>query len=934
MKYLTVCLALLLFVAVAPICHAQFDFGGDDQSSVPPPPPWTQFHLNPNVRVKLDFRNASVDAVIQMLSDASGVAIVKDPALTGGITLQSPKPQSLGDAFAMFSAVLDLKNADLTKQGNFLLIKVRPQQTGRGGNGYGGAGGYGAAAGGGGPGGGGTGRGAAVQTPVLQVYVLLYANATDLAKVINDVYASTTTNAANNGGFGGGGFGGAAAVQTAGGGGGGGGGRRGGAGIGGVSGDTVKASADDFSNSLVVNAPPRDQDEIAQIISSIDKPATQPQQTQVFKLQYALASDLETVVQNILTNTTALGRGSSSSSNQSRNNQGGGGGGFGGFFARTSNSSSSNNNTNGTVSEDTRTNSLVVTTTAQLMLQVTQVVASLDKPATYEGSTYLYVMQNARADVVANLLNEAFGNRTTNGPVGGALTTTGATQPTVTASTSNSSTTGSAPSSLSSATNRSGSSNSSQSVTSSSTSALETQGLNELDQIVNIRNLSGQVLLVPNIDTNSIIVVSPPEDWPILQQILQQMDQAPQQVMIDTLVVEASLDKSDQLGVEFNVNAQNAFGGLHGLSNFEDTGLGSASTGFNYTLTAGQYQVFLQAAATDTKFNVLSTPRIFTTNNATAQINISQSIPYETNDTVENGEQIINYDFLDVGIVLTVTPRITSNGFVTMDVSQTANEFVSYTSFNAPIVNQREAQTTVSVKDGQTIVLGGIIQDQVTDTVNKIPVLGDLPLIGPLFRSDNKADDKTELLVFLTPHVIKSAEDAQQLKSETEAELGKDARGLIPAAPPAPKDGGASSPDTVPKPVTTTTISPSNPNDVINMPIVVQGGGSSAGAVIQAPVGPTTPDTSAPPAAATPPDGTAQPAAATPPDAGAAAPTGTEAPTGSAAPTQTVPPSGQSSINPPTSSTAPAPAPILNAPVNPPNQSTTPIPPQTTTPSQ
>ena len=265
------------------------------------------------------------------------------------------------------------------------------------------------------------------------------------------------------------------------------------------------------------------------------------------------------------------------------------------------------------------------------------------------------------------------------------------------------------------------------------------------------------------------------------------MDEIPKQVMIETLVVEANLDKAHQLGIEFSGTQNNPFGGFHGTqTESQNFGLQADTAqpqGLRYTLGAGQYQVFLHAVQTDSRFNVLSTPRIFTTNNATAQINISQSLPYVTNQTVTTtGTILYNYNFLSVGIVLTVTPRITSNGYVTMDVTQTANDFVSYTSFNAPIVNQREAQTTVSVKDGETVVLGGIINNSVSRTVNKIPFLGDLPIVGNLFRSTNKTDNKTELLVFLTPHVVRDPTEARRLRTQTEQELGKTTQQMIPPA--------------------------------------------------------------------------------------------------------------------------------------------------------
>ena len=189
-----------------------------------------------------------------------------------------------------------------------------------------------------------------------------------------------------------------------------------------------------------------------------------------------------------------------------------------------------------------------------------------------------------------------------------------------------------------------------------------------------------------------------------------------------------------------------------GSQNFGLQNANPALQGFSYSLTGGDLTSFFNMLQTDTKFKVLSTPRIFTSNNMEAQINISQQIPYIVSTIVNtNGTNSFNYAFQDVGIVLTVTPHITSNGYVTMDVLQTANDLQGFTSFNAPIVNQRQAETTMSAKDGETIILGGMIRNQVTSTVNKVPLLGDIPLLGNIFRSTNTDHQKTELLVFLTP---------------------------------------------------------------------------------------------------------------------------------------------------------------------------------------
>ena len=770
---------------------------------VPVPPAWASFKLNPKVRVQLDFRNASVDAVIHVLSQASGIAIIKDPALVGGITLQSPKPQSLDQAFALFDAILRLKNYEITKGGDplaknsgFLLVAPHsaatvaaatpgsPPPGGSQAPGQPGAPGGmppGSVPGGGPPsmmgrpGGrvmghpGGASPAAPPSTePVLKVYKVQYASATEVARVVTEVYGAAAP--PQQPGF----FPGGPPPPPAG------------------NKPVIKASAEDYSNSVIVYAPSAQQTDIAQFIAQIDKASDQPQVPRVFKLQYALAQDLASVVQGILDNSSPLGRGGTTTDKQQqeRNRSP-----F--FFFDQGNSSQ---NQNGTVIADSRSNSLVVTATVENLSHIADVLKELDQPAAFQSTTWVYVFKNARADVVANLLNQSFGNKTTNGPVGGSLTNTGLTQ-------SSGSQVGQANAAGGASTpptlqpsfnsqggpNQQGGGNPRQDSGSSGQNA-PTTGLDSQGHVVNVRNLTGQVLLVPNIDTNSVIVVSPPEDRAVVQAILEEMDEIPKQVMIQTLVVEANLDKAHQLGIEFSGTQNNPFGGFHGTqTETQSYGLQTNTAqpqGLRYTLSAGQYSVFLQAVQTDSRFNVLSTPRIFTTNNATAQINISQSLPYVTNQTVTTtGTILYNYNFLNVGIVLTVTPRITSNGYVTMDVTQTANDFVSYTSFNAPIVNQREAQTTVSVKDGETVVLGGIINNSVSRTVSKIPFLGDLPLVGNLFRSTNATNNKTELLVFLTPHVVRDPAEARLLRRQTEQELGRTTQQMIPPAQKPPEGG-------------------------------------------------------------------------------------------------------------------------------------------------
>jgi general secretion pathway protein D len=787
-------IACALLIATAGVASAQFDFMGAE----PEPPVWEKFKLNPSARIKLDFRNASMDAVIQLLSRASGVTIIKDPSLVSTITLQSPRPISLHEAFAMFNTVLGLKNLDMKKEGNFLVIRQRQSRSPFGNMS---AEAMQAMMGGGSRGGRDSGA------SQLKVYTVKYANASQVARVINEVFAMAGMDQGVMPGAPGvpgtpGGFNPAMMQSPAGadpfrrnqGNRGGGFGGFGGMGFGmrrGVNMNlVVRASADDFSNSVIVNAPSREHEQIKLLLEQIDKQTDQPQQSRVFNLQYANAADLAVVVQNVLVSNAPRGRGGIGTQNVPIDQRFQQAARFGSMQAAF-----------GTVAADQRTNSLVVTATPDNLAIVEKVIKELDREVEFENSAFVITLENARADAVAQLLNQSFGGRSNfNSGFGGGFGSANRTQNQQRRNNTNRGMNqninspgggGNRPGGL----NRSGRS-ADISAAEESGEAEESQemqvaqfppggfggggafrqqpqnrsvtGLDNQGRVVNVRDLTGGVTVIPDVSTNSIIVVTSPENREIVERILSQLDRIPEQVMIETLIVEASLDASTKMGVEWNFTK----GSSTGSSSFGVQADNRQPQGLRYTLTGSQYNVFLQALKSDSRFEVLSTPRIFTSNNATAQINISQSLPYVLNQRVDvNGNLLYNYAFLDVGIILTVTPRITSNGYVTMDVTQTANDFVRYTEFNAPVVNQREAQTTVSVRDGETVVLGGIIKNSSTTTTNKVPVLGDIPLIGNLFRSTSKARNKTELLVFLTPRVVRSDAEARTIRERTEKQL-------------------------------------------------------------------------------------------------------------------------------------------------------------------
>ena len=784
MKIVSISALAVTFGLLLPtLSSAQFiggDMSGDSGS-------WRDIKFNTKTKIKLDFRNANVDLVISMFQKTSGVTIVKDPALVGPITLTSATSVPLKTGFQILEKTLNLKGYDLKKEGDLLVIQ---KQQDRGGRGFGG----------------GMTQfdpsifmGGGQAQSVLKIYPIKFANATSVARVVNDAFAQTGQNTNPFAALFGGGqqqnrfqFGGGNQQR-----GGRGGQQQGGGfqfpGMGGNSqhGSTVRASSDDFSNSVIVNAPDKEQKEVERVIKTIDKETTAPQRTKVYTLLYATAAEVAPTIQNVLTNNAPRGVGGIT--NQGSNPQD--------RFQQALRFGSTQASF-GTVAPDARSNSLVVTATDESQLIVDGVIKSLDKPIDFASTTFVFPLNNAKADDVATLLKGAFGTRagltgntaraTTTGPVRQTVNSTGTTNrvggllqdPTDPNNlylqmqnpngvdgellTNVSAQGGGVFAQFGGQFGGGGGGQFRQGGT--GTSQTTTQVARGADgKLTPIQDLTGQVTAIPDPNTNSIIIVANPDYANLIKGILAQLDKIPEQVMIETIIVEASLDNTEKLGVEWNYLDKGALGvsGQNGNagSNF---GLGTATTpaqGFKYTIGGKNLSLFMNALQTNTKFTILSTPRIFTSNNVQGQINISQSVPYITSSRTDTlGNPTYSYTSLDVGIVLTVTPRITANGYVTMDISQTANDLVGYTDFNAPIVNKREASTIVSVKNGDTVILGGIIRNSVTATTNKVPILGDIPILGSLFKSKSNVKNKTELMILMRPRIVQDEDQARSLR--------------------------------------------------------------------------------------------------------------------------------------------------------------------------
>ena len=292
----------------------------------------------------------------------------------------------------------------------------------------------------------------------------------------------------------------------------------------------------------------------------------------------------------------------------------------------------------------------------------------------------------------------------------------------------------------------------------------------------------GDAMITSDPETRRLIVITDDETSQYISQVITNLDRPRPQVLIKVVFLEVTYRNGSDIGVEGSFRRQ---GNINSTTTGSVSNLfGLASQGADpqipYTSMtgAGLYQVFgsdfqatLRAIAEAGKLEVLSRPAILARNSQQASITVGQQVPLITNTRFDNfGNQINSVTYRDIGIILQVTPFITSDGMIEMilapQISSLSDQMIPISSggtngapIGAPIINIRSADTVVVTPDGQTVVIGGLMQNQKTQTETKIPLLGDIPFLGNLFKRKLKQDVKTELLIFLTPHIV--AEPAQ-----------------------------------------------------------------------------------------------------------------------------------------------------------------------------
>jgi general secretion pathway protein D len=317
--------------------------------------------------------------------------------------------------------------------------------------------------------------------------------------------------------------------------------------------------------------------------------------------------------------------------------------------------------------------------------------------------------------------------------------------------------------------------------------------------------ISKEVQIVADKATNSLIIQAKRHDYLVLEDIIKKLDIPRRMVYLEALIMEVNVDKDFSLGTEWHAAEKigshegrdiGAFGGSitgEGMSPTVDTTTGIASLPVGLSLgvlgeyiTIGDIQfpsisAVLRAYQKDSDVNIISTPQILTTDNEEAEIMVGENVPYLTREEITDttDREYATYEYRDVGVTLKVTPQINQERFVRLKIFQELVKLKAGTVEYTPTTLKRTAETTVIVKDRNTVVIGGMIGESTETGTYKVPCLGDIPGLGWLFKSISKVENKTNLFVFLTPHIIENPMEAEELYREKKEEMERIGGGVI-----------------------------------------------------------------------------------------------------------------------------------------------------------
>lgn len=426
---------------------------------------------------------------------------------------------------------------------------------------------------------------------------------------------------------------------------------------------------------------------------------------------------------------------------------------------------------------------LVVSPQAKYLEQARTWVERLDRPGSGGGGQRLYVyqVQNGKAENLASLLNDAFSKKS-------AQTKTAA-APTL------------APGAKPAEIKSSGSGKDQQPVASSA-------GGTGLGDSV---GLPQDVRVIADKDNNALLILASPADYDNIESAIRKLDVAVRQVLVEVTIAEITLKDELKYGLEwyFSNGAR-----INGKSDTGAGGIAALVPGFSYTWVskAGDIGAVLNALATDSRLKIVSSPHITVGDNQTAKIQVGDRVPTisqtQTVATTATATGLISsVQYTETGVMLSVTPRVNAGGLVTMEINQEVSNATPTTSsgIDSPTIQKRTAESTVTVKSGESVILAGLIKEEKTKSTEGVPFLSKIPLLGGLFGAKSSIDNRTELIILITPRVLMDTPDAAAITQEyrkrirglermlkavelkpAEPQL-KNTKQLKPAPPPPPK---------------------------------------------------------------------------------------------------------------------------------------------------
>ncbi|MCE5184694.1 MAG: type II secretion system secretin GspD [Planctomycetaceae bacterium] len=487
-------------------------------------------------------------------------------------------------------------------------------------------------------------------------------------------------------------------------------------------------TANQASNSLIITDTTASIKRFIEIVRAVDTQMSAVSDVKVFHLSYADADTAALLINEVFNPQQATNAAQNANPfSRMFGFRGGPGGRDRNEGQQQSDSAAGGPNVRVVASADERTNAVVVSGPSDVLQVIATVIKELDSNPDEERSLFVYTLKNARSDNLKTVLNNLIqGLQDINEQ------------------------------------NRQGTGRGGAGVTNRRSTSDSAAG-----------DFSDETYIESDPDTNSLLIMTSTKNYSKLKPVIDDLDRAVPQVLIKCLLAEVTTNSDLDLGTEFIINNLGSEG-----QGFIETDLTPGTSGPGSIVNSGAMVTrivegdltwTLRALQSVGQLNVLSRPYILTSNNQTAKITVGQEVPFVRNTVLSDAGNLTNtIEYEDIGIILSVTPNINPDGMVIMDISPEISTLTTDTvpiseDIDAVVIAKRSSQTRVSVKNGQTIVIGGLMQDNNRETVNKVPLLGDLPILGMLFKRTLIEKEKTELLIFLTPQVADNPIDLNKV---------------------------------------------------------------------------------------------------------------------------------------------------------------------------